>query len=115
MRVVLLTNDLMVASRVQGAAERTAATVCVAAGVSQAVDLQGIEPVDSVIVDLATPSVDLQALVREMISGTEKSPRIVAFGPHVHESRLAAARAAGCEVVMSRGQFFAQVDAILGG
>jgi hypothetical protein len=39
--------------------------------------------------------------------------RVVAFGPHVHEERLAAARNAGCDEVVSRGEFFARLDAIV--
>jgi hypothetical protein len=39
-------------------------------------------------------------------------PRVVAFGPHVHVDKLAAARAAGCEV-MSRGQFLTQIGDVL--
>ena len=41
--------------------------------------------------------------------------RVVAFGPHVHEQRLAAARDAGCDLVVSRGQFFSQLETILKG
>jgi hypothetical protein len=33
----------------------------------------------------------------------------------VHEEKLAAARAAGCHQVMSRGKFFSDVDAIVAG
>jgi len=40
---------------------------------------------------------------------------VVAFGPHVHEERLAAAREAGCDEVLSRGEFFARVNAIVQG
>jgi AmiR/NasT family two-component response regulator len=110
MRVVLVSNDLMVVSRVQGPAARVGADVRSAG----AADVLTHVPIDLVIVDLATPRLELEALVAELKSAGDTAPRIVAFGPHVHEDRLAAAREAGCDVVMSRGQFFAQVDAIIG-
>lgn len=39
--------------------------------------------------------------------------RMVAFGPHVQESRLAEAEKAGCSPVLSRGQFHAQLPKLL--
>ena len=39
--------------------------------------------------------------------------RLVAFGPHVHKAKLAAAAAAGFGLVLSRGQFYAQMDELL--
>jgi len=65
-----------------------------------------------VLVDLTAPALDIAALVVEM-KALDPRPTIVAFGPHVHEALLAAARAAGCDQVASRGQFFAQLDGIL--
>jgi hypothetical protein len=38
---------------------------------------------------------------------------IVAYAPHVHEDRLRAATEAGCNEVLSRGQFDRQMDDIL--
>ncbi len=49
--------------------------------------------------------------LREKLSTT----RIVAFGPHVHESRLAAATQAGCSPVLSRGQLTARLSDYLAG
>jgi hypothetical protein len=39
--------------------------------------------------------------------------KIVAFGPHVHEAKLAAARSAGCDEVISRGRFHAELIEIV--
>jgi hypothetical protein len=113
MRAILVSNDLMVISRVQGAATKAGATVRVAsslAGVDESLPGDGAE---IVIVDLGSPLADLEAQVARMKSLSTIPPRVIAFGPHVHEDRLATARAAGCDVVMSRGQFFAQVEALL--
>ncbi len=59
------------------------------------------------------PSLKVEAIVDCVRKGRETAPAIIAFGPHVHENLLAAARAAGCDDVLSRGQFFGQLDAIL--
>jgi DNA-binding response OmpR family regulator len=115
MKIVLLSSDLTVVSRVQGAAVRASATVRALSNASQAIETIDNEKADVLIVDLATPSLDLVTLINQLKADTTRSTRVVAFGPHVHEDRLAAAREAGCDVVMSRGKFFAEMDAILGG
>lgn len=113
MSVLLLTGDLTVMSRVEGAASRVAAKLRAVAGASQAIDCCVSEPIKFLIIDLSTPSLNVKSLVDQLKALTQNRPHIIAFGPHVHEQRLAAAREAGCDEVVSRGQFFAQVDAML--
>ena len=36
--------------------------------------------------------------------------RVIGFGSHVDRGRLAAARAAGCEVVLARSEFFGRLS-----
>lgn len=65
--------------------------------------------------------IDLASLEASQISSTVSSlrkivgetTRIVAFGPHVQESRLTAAQQAGCSPVLSRGQFHSQLPSLL--
>ena len=112
MSVVLLSRDLMTSSRVEGAALRQQISLRTVGGVEQAVAECSDKPVALVIVDLATASLDVAGLV-EGLKQLPSAPSIVAFGPHVHEAALAAARDAGCDEVLSRGQFFAQLDAVV--
>jgi DNA-binding response OmpR family regulator len=114
MTIVLLSGDLMVVSRVQGAAKSVGADLCTAGNADQAREYCKTEPVKLVIVDLGLPAVNIGTLVNDLGADETFAPKIVAFGPHVHEERLAAARQTGCDEVVSRGQFFAQVEAILG-
>jgi CheY-like chemotaxis protein len=113
MTVVLLSNDLAVLSRVEGAARRAGETVRQAASVAQAAGICASEDVRLVVVDLSTPTIEIATTVRQLRSEPSSSPRMIAFGPHVHEQRLADARAAGCDLVVTRGQFFSQLDSLL--
>jgi DNA-binding response OmpR family regulator len=113
MTVVLLSSDLTVLPRVESTASRYGNAVRIASTSSQAIDFCNSEKAGLLIVDLATPSLDIGAVVNLSKSNAASAPRIVAFGPHVHEDKLAAAQVAGCDLVVSRGQFFSQLEAIL--
>ena len=69
--------------------------------------------VSLVLLDLTTASLDVHELVPRLRDRASRPISIVAYGPHVHEESLAAAREAGCDEVLARGQFDAQLDAIL--
>ena len=62
-----------------------------------------------VIVDLSTANLDVAALLKSLEGLADEPPAVWAFGPHVHENRLEAARRAGCQLVLTRGQFHAQI------
>lgn len=115
MTVVLLSGDLAVLSRVEGAAARLQQPVRSASNETQAVDFCKTEVAKTLVVDLSMPSLELPSLVSQLKSDGRSITRVVAFGPHVHEQRLAAAREAGCDLVVSRGQFFSQIETILKG
>ena len=112
-RIILISNDLMVVSRVQGAAAKCGAVVRAIGSVAAAVELQHEESAALILVDLSTPAVAVADLVNAIKAAGEPPARLVAFGPHVHEEKLAAARAAGCDSVLSRGKFFSDADSII--
>jgi hypothetical protein len=65
------------------------------------------------LIDLAAIEVaGLPALIAEAQSKFPAA-RIIAFGSHVHESRLNCAKEAGCDLVITRGQFSAKPDEYL--
>jgi CheY-like chemotaxis protein len=110
---ILLSTDLTVISRVQGAARQAGVKTRVVSGEATLDEAASKEPASLLIIDLNAPQLNVQSIV-ERFRTVSPEGRIVAFGPHVHEQRLAAAREAGCDQVVSRGQFFAQADALLG-
>jgi len=113
MTIVLLSSDLAVLSRVEGVARRAGDAVRQAGNGAQAAEICAGGDVRLVVVDLSTPALDVAAAVSQLRKGGSAVPRLVAFGPHVHEGRLAEARDAGCDLVVTRGQFFSQLDALL--
>jgi hypothetical protein len=90
-RVVAFTNDLMDRSRLTGAWPEleVARTPGDAAGA------------DYVVVDLAAHGASLAA-----IRAAAPGARLVAYGPHVDEAAMAAARADGADAVLPRSRFF---------
>ena len=58
-----------------------------------------------VLVDLSLDGLDLPAVDRGGPRGSAGRRSVIAFGAHVDEAALADAAEAGCDLVLSRGQF----------
>jgi CheY-like chemotaxis protein len=114
MHVVLLTADLMTQSRVEAAATRSAASLRTVSNPVALASSVAESSATAVILDLTLATLDVATSVAQLKALPGAKPILIAFGPHVHESLLAAAQAAGCDEVLSRGQFFAHLDEILG-
>ena len=111
--VLLISSDLACVSSVTGAASRTGATLQTALGIS-AIDGKLAEGVPTlVLLDLSMTGAAPAVLVPKLRASLPPLARIMAFGPHVHTGLLAAAREAGCDVVVSRGEFHARIDEYL--
>jgi hypothetical protein len=90
-RVAALVDDLLDRSRLSAALPDTTFVR----------DSARLPAVDVVVVDLARHGEALPAL-----RAAHPTVRIVAFGPHVDAAALAAARAAGADLVVPRSRFF---------
>ncbi|HTQ37951.1 MAG TPA: hypothetical protein VMJ32_02925 [Pirellulales bacterium] len=66
-----------------------------------------------VLLDLNSPGVEPSGLLPRLKALATPPQTIIAFGPHVHQQKLAAAQTAGCNVVLTRGQFDAQMQSLL--
>jgi hypothetical protein len=90
-------------SKIQAAAGDRIAFVSQLAELDQAVDAT----TELVIVDLGRPGAS------GAISAVTGRARIIGYGSHVDRITLDAARAAGCDEVLPRSQFFARVGDLL--
>ena len=108
--VLLITSDLACSSSVTGAAQRAGVELRTALGPTAIEAKLAGEPPALVILDLSTPGTTARELVARLRTHLASGGRIIAFGPHVHTGTLAAAREAGCDLVISRGEFRARVD-----
>lgn len=117
---LLLSTDLFFTSKVTGTARQLGFRVDLVA--TPALVLERLStspgtnaetaPCSALFVDLGHPAADLAALVAAAHARTPPV-RVIAFGAHVATDRLAAAQAAGCDEVMPRGRFSAQLVDIL--
>ena len=97
-RVVAYVPDLMDRSKVAAAGD------CVF--VSRPGDLAALCPAaDVVVVDLTKPG------VVDVLAGLDA--RVIGFANHTSRDIMDAARAAGCEQVLPRSDFFARIDELL--
>lgn len=114
--IVLLTKDLFFVPNLRSAATKLGAEVTVVLSIaSDKLATLSANEVSAWIVDLnSVPIAELENVVSSLLSRFPQAKRI-AFGPHVQEQRLQAAREAGCEQVLSRGQFDSQLDRLLPG
>jgi DNA-binding NarL/FixJ family response regulator len=109
--IVFLTSDLMFSSRVAGAANTLGVSLQL---VAQPANLPARLSADCqlVFVDLSLAGLELTAAIAAVRAAAPQA-RILAFGAHVDEASLAAAQSAGCDAVLSRGQFHKQYIELL--
>lgn len=104
MNVLLITTDLLAASQFEGAASAAGAQLF-ATTPKKAIEKARELSARLVAVELAAKQLDdLPGLVSQL-KALPAPPAVIAFGPHVQEVRLQAALDAGCDEVLTRGQF----------
>jgi CheY-like chemotaxis protein len=115
MIVAFLTSDLVFPSRISPTVERLGGRLLTAANVDSIEEklmAAGSEPV-IIILDLNSPGADPAAAVSQWRQSPAPPRTIIAFAPHVHGAKLAAARSAGCDIVLTRGEFNSQIEGLL--
>ncbi|MBI3837051.1 MAG: response regulator transcription factor [Planctomycetia bacterium] len=113
MPAVALISDLVMQSQVSGAAVRAGVSLRIAgSGDALLAQAESVRP-RLVILDLSHPTIDPGQFVPRLKSIIPAGGTVLAFGPHVHKGLLSAAADAGCDLVISRGQFHAQMQEIL--
>lgn len=102
MKIFLLSRDLMLTARMEGVARNLGMPV-ISWG-DWAAARPELAACRLLVVDLCLPQVDIGEIVAHA-SQLDPPVPVAGCGPHVHEARLAEARAAGCDLVTSRGQW----------
>ena len=113
MRLILLSHDLMISARVAEAAHQQGLDVMTVNDHDAAVAAATETESGLLFVDLRLPGLRIGALVTAVRACRALHLPIVACGPHVHEANLAAAREAGCDAVVTRGQFDRDAENLL--
>lgn len=106
---LLLTRDLFFSSKVTGTAQALGLRVGVEPDPSRVAER--VAGCRLLLIDLDVAPLDVAALVASLPSRAQV--RIVAFGPHVNAARLQEAHEAGCEEVMPRSRFSAELPRLL--
>ena len=115
MSVLLASSDLAIVSLATGAAARQQVELQVAMSAAALAAALETKSFRLVIFDLGLSSLDVSQAMQQLRQSSSAEAETIAFGPHVQESLLAAARTAGCNRILSRGQFHSQIGEILEG
>ena len=111
-RIVFVSEDVLFWSRVVSLARSAGADVV---RVSDEASMERVfreGGVKRVIADLGAKGLDLAAWAARW-AGADPRPELVAFGSHVDEAALAAARAAGFDRVMPNSRFHREVGELV--
>jgi len=110
---LLLCRDLIFTTKVRGTAEALSYRILVASDQSLVMSLIERWHPRVVFVDLTAGEVAAPGalIAYQKLAGPDAW--FVAFGPHVEEDALVAAKAAGCQVVMPRSKFSAELPELM--
>jgi CheY-like chemotaxis protein len=111
-RGILLTTNLLFSTMVSETAAALGQEVAVAGDAAEAVELCRAGPVACLIFDLGMAEIEIGTAVARLREVAGAVPTI-AYGSHVDKVRLDEARAAGCDEVMPRSKFSAELPALL--
>jgi CheY-like chemotaxis protein len=110
---VILSDDLLFASRITAVAAGLGLTVTQARSLDALEDIARQQPPACVLVDLAQPGLSVPELIRRLQAVSAAMPLVVAYGSHVDAAGLRAARAAGCDLVLPRSKFVEELPRLL--
>ena len=113
MKVLAAIHDMMFSSKVTASA-RGKPIEWLKRGTKVADAVAASSP-DVVLIDLAAPQLDAINAIREIKAGPCKGCTVVGYIDHTREDVIAAARAAGCDQVMTKGEFARRLPELLEG
>jgi hypothetical protein len=110
---LLLSRDLIFTSKVTGTARELGRRVMVAGNLALATSMVEQWRPRVVFVDLAAGELASPVAIVALRRLADPSTAFVAFGSHVDTAALDAARGAGCDPVLPRSQFTAQLPELV--
>ena len=113
MKVLAAIHDQMFSSKVNAAA-RGKKIDWVPRGADVAGAVKAQKP-DVLLIDLASQKFDAIGAVKEIKAGECKATTVIGYADHTREDLIEAARAAGCDQVMSKGEFARRLPELLDG
>lgn len=111
-RGLLVCDDFFFTSKVTGTAQGVGLALSEAGSQAEAVQQISDAALCVVIVDLNLAGLDVVGLLAELPA--ENRPEVIAFDSHVNVERIQAAKDAGCDEVLPRSRFSAELPALLG-
>ena len=102
----------MISSQAAGPAAQADASLSTVATVDDLIEQVETDKPQLVVLDLSLKGLNLEELTPQLRNRDDGSMKIIAFGPHVHEQQLETARLAGCDEVLTRGQFHSSMAQI---
>lgn len=111
MKILAAIHDLMFSSKVNAAAQGRPITWLKRG--TKVVDEVAREKPDVLLIDLAAPQLDSINAIREIKRAG--SITVIGYVDHTREDVIVAAQAAGCDQVMSKGEFARRLPELLGG
>ena len=111
--ILVVAQNLIFLPRVENSAAPLGIRVRLAATSEKFAELYGQVEVPLVLVDLEGSRDTWTSVVGTLI-GSDSRPRIVAYGPHSDVETLELARNAGCDEVLTKGQFSSSLHELVG-
>ena len=111
MKILAAIHDLMFSSKVNAAAKGRPITWLKRG--TRVVDEVAREKPDVLLIDLASPQLDAVNAIREIKRAGGVT--VIGYVDHTREDVIEAARAAGCDQVMSKGEFARRLPELLDG
>lgn len=109
---VILCDDLIFVSKVQGSARAHGIGMVQAKTIEACISTAAAVHATGVFVDIHHTGLNWYTFLPQLKS-LPYHPKVIAFGSHVEVKALKAAREAGCDFVMPRSQFVKELEAQL--
>jgi|SRR5471030_863902 DNA-binding NarL/FixJ family response regulator len=113
MNVLVAIHDMMFSSKVT-AALGGKKVAWLPRGSKVAEQVATVKP-DVLLIDLAAPALDAVNAIQAIKAGDQKGTIIIGYIDHTREDVMSAARAAGCDQVLSKGEFARRLPEFLQG